>query len=332
MLRLCVLLLVAYATRNVLAIVWSLVAVETLRVLLVFVYFARQGIFVGDIRRSEVVEQLSFAAPIGAAAVVQNAGRSIGKIFIGSTLGPAALAYYAIGSYLQPIIRVMRSGINDAVYPELVRAHNEPGGALRLWQRVNVLNCVMFFPSFVLVVYYAEQIITTLFTSAYLSAVPIFNVYAFFLLRRCFNTDVLLRTTGRTGFMLWGTLGALTANVIFIMLLSRTMGMIGPAIAFIAAEVALELYYAQRARRVLQLSVANLADWGSIIRIAAACALAFPILIGFSLSPGPELVRMTIAALLYFSLVLLLAYRFGVADVGRVVGYVWSRLRVRLSF
>jgi O-antigen/teichoic acid export membrane protein len=189
----------------------------------------------------------------------------------------------------------------------------------------------MFFPSFVLVVYYAEQIITTLFTSAYLSAVPIFNVYAFFLLRRCFNTDVLLRTTGRTGFMLWGTLGALTANVIFIMLLSRTMGMIGPAIAFIAAEVALELYYAQRARRVLQLSVANLADWGSIIRIAAACALAFPILIGFSLSPGPELVRMTIAALLYFSLVLLLAYRFGVADVGRVVGYFWSRLHGRSS-
>jgi hypothetical protein len=109
------------------------------------------------------------------------------------------------------------------------------------------------------------------------------------------------------------------------------MGMIGPAIAFIAAEVALELYYAQHARRVLQLSVANLADWGSIFRIAAACILAFPILIGFSLLPGPELVRMIVASPLYFSLVLLLAYRFGVTDVGRVVGYVWSRFHGRSS-
>ncbi len=327
--RLGVLLLVAYVTRDVLTILWSMVVVEALRVLLAFVYFSRKGLFVGDIRRSEVAEQLSFAVPVGAAAVLQNSGRSIGKIFTSITLGPTALAYYAVGSYLAPLIRMMRSGINDAVYPELVRAHNTPGGALRLWQRVNVLNCVMFFPAFVLAVFYSEQIITTLFTRAYLPAVQVFNVYALFLLRRCFNTDVLLRTTGRTGFMLWGTIGSLVANVLLILLLSRAMGMIGPAIAFIAAEIALELYYAQRARRVLQLSVANLADWSSIVRIATSCLLAFPILIGFSLLPGSGLLRMSVAAPLYYSLVLLLAYRFGVPDVGRVVGYAWSRLRGR---
>ena len=329
--RLGVLLLVAYVTRDVLEILWSMVAIEALRVLLAFIYFSSRGIFVRDIRRSEMAEQLSFALPVGAAAVLQNSGRSIGKIFVSSTLGPAALAFYAVGSYLAPIIRMMRSGINDAVYPELVRAHNKPGAAIQLWQRVNVLNCVMFFPAFVLAVYYAEPIITTLFTRTYLPAVPIFNVYAFFLLRRCFNTDVLLRTTGRTGFMFWGTIGSLAANVILIMLLSRTMGMIGPAIAFIVAEIALELYYAQRARRVLQLTVANLADWGSIVRIAGGCGLALPILIGFSLLPGPELVRMAVAAPLYFSLVLFLAHRFGVKDVGRVVAYAWSRLHGRSS-
>jgi O-antigen/teichoic acid export membrane protein len=327
--RISVLLLVAYSTRDLLTILWSLVAVEALRVLLVFAYLARQDIFVGDIRRSEITEQLIFAAPLGAAALVQTSSRSIGKIFISSTLGPAALAYYAIGSYLQPIVRVMRSGIEDAVFPELVRAHDEPGNALRLWQRVNVLNCVIFFPAFVVLVYYAEPIVKTLFTDAYLPAVPIFNVYAFFLLRRCFNTDLLLRTTGRTGFMLWGTIGALVANVVLILVLSGTLGMIGPAIAFIVAEVTLELYYAFRARRALQLSVANLADWSSIVRIAGSCAVALPILIGFSFLPGSEIVRMIAASILYFSIVLLLAYRLGVADVGRVVGFVWSRLHGR---
>jgi O-antigen/teichoic acid export membrane protein len=326
-----VLLIVAYTTRNVLTIVWSLVAVEALRVVLVFAYFMRQGIFVTDVRRTEIVEQLGFAAPIGAAALLQTASRSIGKIFISSTLGPAALAFYAVGSYLQPIVRVARSGIEDAVYPELVRAHNTPEGALRLWQRVNVVNCVMFFPVFVLLVFYSELIVTTLFTSKYLPAVPIFNIYAFFLLRRCFSTDVLLRTTGRTGFMLWGTIGALITNVLLIVLLSRAVGMIGPAIAFIAAEVSLEIYYAQRARHAMNLSVAQLADWRSIARIAAACIIALPILLGFSALPGPEFIRMSVASSLYFTVVLLLAFRFGVMDVGRVAGYVWSRVRGRAS-
>jgi O-antigen/teichoic acid export membrane protein len=329
--RVGVLLIVAYATRDVLTIIWSMVAVEAFRVLLVGVYFARRGTFVAGIRLSEIAEQLSFAGPLGTAALVQTAGRSVGKIFISSTLGPAALAYYACGAYLQPIVRVMRSGIEDAVYPELVRAHDQPGGALRLWQRVNVLNCVMFFPVFVLLVYYAKLIVTTLFTDAYLPAVPIFNVYAFFLLRRCFNTDVLVRTSGRTAFMLWGTIGALVTNILLIMLLSRVFGMIGPAIAFIAAEIALEIYYVHQARRAIQFTLANLADWNSLLRIAASCALALPILIGFSLLPGPEIVRMIAASLLYFSIVLLLAYRLGVEDIGRVAGFAWSLLDWRRS-
>jgi O-antigen/teichoic acid export membrane protein len=329
--RISVLLVVAYASRDVLTIAWSLVGVEAVRIVLVLAYFVRKRIFVSDIRRSDVVEQLGFAGPIGAAALLQNASRSIGKMFISSTLGPAALAFYASGSYLQPVVRVARSGIEDAVYPELVRAHHTPGGALRLWQRVNVLNCVMFFPAFVLLSFYADLIVTTLFTTAYQPAVPIFTVYAFFLLRRCFSTDVLLRTTGRTGFMLWGTIGALIVNIVLMVLLSRVMGMIGPAIAFIAAEFALELYYAQQARRALRLSITDLADWGSIAKVTAACVLALPVLIGFNLLDGPKLVLMAAASSVYFVLVLILAYHFGVSDVGRVVSYVWSRIRPRSS-
>jgi O-antigen/teichoic acid export membrane protein len=324
-LRVVVLLLVAYLTRDVLTIVWSLAIFEALRVLWAFAYSARRGMYRGELGWPGIVEQLKFAAPIGAAALMQNAGRNIGKIFISSALGPVALAYYAIGSYLIPIIRVMRSGITDAIYPELVAAHDQRGAAVRLWQRVNVLNCVMFFPAYVVLVFYAEEIISALFTKAYLPAVPIFCVFALFLLRRCFNTDVVLRTTGRTGFMLWGTAGSLVLNICLIVLLSKTLGLIGPAIAFLVAEVALEIFYGSRMARTLGLSFRDLADWLSIARIGASCVIGFPILIGFEFVPGFEIARAVIAGILYFSVVLLLAYRFGVTDIGRVAGFLWSR-------
>jgi hypothetical protein len=131
--------------------------------------------------------------------------------------------------------------------------------------------------------------------------------------------------------MLWGTIGALIVNIVLMVLLSRVMGMIGPAIAFIAAEFALELYYAQQARRALRLSITDLADWGSIAKVTAACVLALPVLIGFNLLDGPKLVLMAAASSVYFVLVLILAYHFGVSDVGRVVSYVWSRIRPRSS-
>jgi O-antigen/teichoic acid export membrane protein len=294
-------------------------------VALIAAYLVRRGIFVRDFRRTELAEQLRFSAPIGASTLVQQSGRNLGKLVISGTLGPAGLAYFAIGSYLQPIVRVTRSGIEDSIYPELVRAHAEPGGPLRLWQRVNVLYCVLLFPVFVLLVHFAEVIIKTLFTAAYLPAVPVFQIFALFLLRRCFNTDVLLRTTGRTGFMLWGVIGALAINITLIALLSRTYGMIGPAIAFIAAEIALEVYFGQRARRFMKLGIADLIDWRSILRITASCLLALPILIAFERLPGPQLVLAAVASVLYFAAVLLLAYRFGVNDVGRVTGFVWSK-------
>jgi O-antigen/teichoic acid export membrane protein len=325
--RLGVLLTVAYLTKNVESILWSLVVVEGLRVAIVLAYFLRKNMFLFELDRSTIREQVGFAFPIGASAFVQNASRSVGKIVVSGSLGPTALAYYVTGSYLQPVVRVARSGIEDAIYPELVRAHGQPRGAVRLWQRVNVLNCVMFFPAFVLLIVYSRELVGLLFTAEYLPAVPVFNVYALFLLRRCFNTDVLLRTSGRSGFMLWGTIGALVCNTLLILALGKSIGLVGPAVAFIAAEVLLEAYYLFSARRHLGLGLSELIDWRSIAKVAGSCVAGLPVLIAFSWLRAPELIVMVIASILYFALVLFIAFRPGVSDVGKVVDFVLSRFR-----
>jgi O-antigen/teichoic acid export membrane protein len=329
-LRVVVLLVSAYLTRDVMTIAWSIAAFEAARVLWAFAYCSRRELFRGDLSWRGVVEQMKFAAPIGTAALLQNAGRNLGKLFVSATLGPVALAYYAIGSYLIPIIRLMRSGISDAIYPELVAAHDRRTAAVGLWQRVNILNCVMFFPAFVLLLFYSEEIIQLLFTQAYIPAVPVFCIFAFFLIRRCFNTDVLLRTSGRTGFMLWGTVGSLILNIALIVVFSKSLGMTGPALAFLMSEIALELFYASQMSRTLGLNLSSFADWKSIGRVAAACVVALPVLLAFEYVPLGEILRAAAASVLYATLVLLVSYRLGVKDIGRVANFVRSRIR-RLS-
>lgn len=323
--RVTVLLVVAWLTRDVERILWSLVAVEAFRVLLVGGYLAYARLLTASLDTARVREQLGFAGPVGLSALMQQSSRNFGKLFIGSVLGPAALAYYAVASYLLPMVRVIRGSIADVVFPELVRARDDTGGALRLWQRSNVVFCVLLFPPFVILSWYADLFITTLFTEEYRSAVPVFQVYLIWLLRRCFNMDVLLRTRGKTGFMLTGTGLSIAINLSLMVLFYWWFGLIGPAVAYIISEILLEIYYGVLARKEYGSRFGRLVDWNGILRVAAGCLAGLPILAAAAFLPFPELVRAALASIAFVGVCWFVAYRLGVSDIGRIVSFARSR-------
>lgn len=325
--RLAVLLIVAYATRDVETILWSLVGVEALRLALVLAYLVHSNLLTIAIDRARIIEQLRFAGPVGSALLMAHASRSIGKLFIGSMLGPIALAYYAVSSYLLPMVRVIQGSIADVVFPELVRFRQDPDGALRLWQRANVVSCGFMFPAFVLLSWYADLFVTTLFTAEYASAVPVFHIYLLWLLRRCFNSDVLLRTRGKTGFMLTGTGLSIAINLVLMVGLYRWLGLLGPAIAYIVAEILLELYNAILAKREFGLHSERLVNWRDVSRIAAGCVAGIPILVAADHLPGPEPVLAAAASVAYIAVCWFVAYRMGVVDIGRIMRFTLSRTR-----
>ncbi len=319
--RVTVLLTAAYFTRDVAIIVWSLVVVEALRLALVAAYVLGFKLLKITLNQEQTLEQLRFVGPVGLAALLQHSSRSIGKLFIGSVLGPAALAYYAVASYLLPIVRVIRGSIADVVFPELVRIRDDMSGALHLWQRSNVVFCVLLFPPFVLITWYAELFVTTAFTREYLAAVPVFQIYALWLVRRCFNMDVLLRTRGKTGFMLMGSGLSIAINVALMFVLYRWLGLIGPAIAYILAEVLVEIYNGWLVKREFQLRIPELADWRGISRVIAGCLVGIPLLIAASYVPGPELLRAVFTSIAFVSVSWAVAYYLGVKEIGRIVRF-----------
>lgn len=325
--RLTTLLVTAFVTRDVQTIIWSLVVVEALRLFLVLGFLLHFNLLTFRLDTVRIKEQLFFAGPVGIAALMQQGSRHVGKLFVGSVLGPAALAYYAVASYLLPMVRVLRSSISDVVFPELVRSRNDPAGALRLWQRTNIIFCVLLFPPFAILNWYAELFITTLFTERYLPSVPVFQLYLIWLLRRCFNMDVLLRTKGRTGFMLTGTAVSVVVNLGLMIVLYRHFGLIGPAAAFITSEILLEIYYATLVKREFRLSLSDLLDWPGLWRVAAACIVGLPIFYVIDLMPLPPLVRILLASPLYVAVSWYAAFRLGILDISRIVQFASSRAK-----
>lgn len=325
--RVAVLLIVAYETRDVDTIIWSLVGVEAFRFALVAAFLLRSQLLSLSMNSARIREQLRFALPAGIAGILQLGSRNLGKLFVGSVLGPVALAYYAVASYLLPMVLVIRGSIADVVFPEMVRISDNSIEALRIWQRSNVVFCVLLFPPFVILNFYADLFVTTLFTDEYRLAVPVFHVYMIWLLRRCFNMDVLLRTKGKSGFMLTGTGISVAINLALMVLLYKWIGLIGPAIAYIVAEVLLEVYYAILVKREFGKRIGTLVDWGGVMRVGAGCLAGLPILVASDYLPGPELVRAATASLAFVSVCWLVAYRLGVDDIGRIVSYVMTILR-----
>jgi O-antigen/teichoic acid export membrane protein len=329
LMRVAVLLSVAYVTRNVDDIVTALIAVETLRLIFVFCLMSRLRLFTSNIQKAWLSEQLKFVAPLGLAQIVQQVSRDIGKIIIVSFLGPASLALYSVGSYLLPIIYLLRGSIGDVLFPEIVRKQESGQSAIELWRRATVMYCVVMFPAFVILTYFAEPIISTLFTPEYVSATVVFQIYALVILRRSFNFDILLRAAGTTAPILTGGFLQLIVSAVLSITFFRIFGFIGPAMAFVIADLLMELYYARRVTRSLETGINTLVNWLDILRVTVSCALCAPFLLMSEIFPGPVLVEISLSSALYVTSTTLAAWILGVKDIGILVNFargVSSRL------
>jgi O-antigen/teichoic acid export membrane protein len=187
--RMLVVVCVAVMTTNVSAILWSLIALEALRLLGATIAWqalerSRDEPAVAGIRR----EQLKFCVPFGLASVMGVLGRNLGNVVITKYLGVVALAQFSIGTYADPIILIVRNSITSVIMPELVRLGTQSkDAALRFWHRSVVINCLLLFPIATIMAWYAEPLILKLFGANYRPAVPVLQWYALVVVRSCFD-------------------------------------------------------------------------------------------------------------------------------------------------
>src|SRR5690606_20029891 len=118
--RMLTVITAASLTGQVSVIVWSLVCLESVRFTISFINWRRRSQQVTADTSGVLREQLSYCLPFGASMVIASFNRSIGSLFVAKMLGPVALAHYAIGTYMQPVITVLRNSISDVLLPEMV--------------------------------------------------------------------------------------------------------------------------------------------------------------------------------------------------------------------
>jgi O-antigen/teichoic acid export membrane protein len=327
--RMATIVIVAWLTRDVIKVIWSLVAVEGAKC--VFTLAATGRLFTTRLDADLLKRQLRYVVPLGTATALNRTNLQLSKLVISAKMGAGNLALYTIGAYQVPIINIVRSSIMDVLFPEMTQS--DEAGRMLLWKRATVVLCFIILPVFTVFLWYARTVIETLFTPEYLPAVPIFRIYLSMMLLQCFDLASPLRAINRNVHFILGSVLSIVGNVSLILALFGLIGIVAPAIAYVAGETLFTIYLAWHVMRIYRIGFSRLAMWRKIGLITAGCIVCLPVLYAGGLVPMNAILRAVIFSALYLAVFVLVEWRLRIEEVdlllAKVRRLVLSRIKKR---
>ena len=222
---------------------------------------------------------LEYCLPLGLSILVLTLNSNLGSLVVDQTLGPVALAQYAIGGYVYLIVNTLRNSISDVLLPEMVSAGRAADGrSMDLWQRSTVIFAILLLPIGVILFRYADVVITTLFSKRYLDAAPVFRVYLLILVRECFDLDLALKAVNKTAQATRAHIGMFLSNLALLLVLTPRLGVVGAAAAMVIARFGNGIYLSFKLAHLQRFSIAKLLPWRDLGKVALAALVAASVL------------------------------------------------------
>lgn len=322
--RILVVVTAASIWRDVMPIIWSLIALEATRIVVSFIAW-RRAVSIGQIdaasQESCWREQFRYCLPVGLALILVTLNKSLGNLFVTKTLGVVALAHYAIGTHIQPVIGVLRNSVSDAVLPELAALKSTKGeGALGLWRRSTIVSMILLTAAGVVLFEFAHTFVVTLFSPSYEPAVLIFQIYLLVLVREVFDFGVALRAVGKTAPIVTSSLFAILLNLLLLVTVLPVWGLPAAALAFVISRWTEGVVLGRSTMRAYNIGLKDLARWGDLGRIALAALLASVVFYGSFWIDHFGLVGVVLGGTVFMSLFLVLLLAFRVPEVVAMLG------------
>jgi O-antigen/teichoic acid export membrane protein len=313
--RMVVVVCAAALTADVHTIIWSLVVLEAVRLVVsLFVYLSKREVSAKTADHAWR-EQLQFCVPYGTSLTVTTLNKWLGNLFVAKMIGPIGLAHYTIGTYVQPIITVVRNSLSDSLLPEMSGDdRNARENSLVLWRRTTVVIAIFLIAAAVVLGRSADLIITTLFSAEYRPAVALFQIYLLVLIRESVDFAVPLRAISQTTPILRSNLLALGINAALALLLLPTVGLAGAVWAFVISRMIEGIYLGWETLRAYQIRLRDLADWRDLGKVIAAALLAAPVLHPFLWGDTLTIASAVFGSLLYCVTFCLILALFRVND------------------
>jgi O-antigen/teichoic acid export membrane protein len=223
--------------------------------------------------------QFAYSLPLAASICVGLLGKLLDKAIVAVSFSPVAYAIYSVGALEVPLDSIFQASVANvlrATLPALV-AEGRIGEVVRIWRdSVRKLALIML-PSFVFLWFFAQRLITALFTHRYQASVEVFHIYLLVIPLYMFVVSVVPQVFGKTHLNFYVVGAAVVSNLALSFVLLRVIGILGPAVAFTcSAYLTSALYFVVTVRLLEVRAAALMPTWAIVRTLFAACIALVP--------------------------------------------------------
>jgi O-antigen/teichoic acid export membrane protein len=317
----------ALAFHSVRAMIWAAAIQGVLQILFMFAYIRRRfeslhGAFDWALFKA----QIGNALPYGLGSFTQVAQADLHNFVVSRFFPPAGFAVYSVGLFQLPLLGLLTTSFGSALIPEVsqLAAEGNQRAIIPIWLNAVRKLALVIVPACALMFVLRYEIITLLFTSAYIEAAPLFGIYLFSALLPMTLTGSPLRAHEEFKFfrlklhlaLLPVTFGALYVGI-------HAAGLIGAVVALVALqtlEAAIVLTAVGRRLGFVATDLRLLTPALKTALAAAAAALA-SFAMKLTLDHSHTLVKILICAAVFGAVYVFAAYTLGAVTDAEKAGF-----------
>ena len=269
--------LTALVTRELEPVLVALLIFVVIKLALLLAYVACYHGLRGPIVRWRVfADQVRYSAPFGASASLYEL-RLQADLWVAAALFPLArFASFSVAAILAPLLHLFRQSINNAFLPSMSRlqAAGDLQEMIAMNSRANVMVGSFVYPLLAVAFVFAEEIVTIVYTAAYVDAAAVMRVYTVGFLASVVELATITLLLRQGGFMMRLNLCVLPVSIALSWYAAHRFGFAGAAAGSVAAMYVDRIVTLRRIAVRASVPFRGLQDWRSLGRLMLSAALA----------------------------------------------------------
>jgi O-antigen/teichoic acid export membrane protein len=258
-------------------ILWLLLAVVAIKLGLLLYYIHRHhGLGRPWFQGAAMSEQVRYSAPFGLSTGLFSLRGQIDQWVAASLFAISSFAAFTIAALVGQVVHIFRHSVMEAFLPSMSRleAAGDMRGMMAMNARANAMVGTMLYPLLALAFAFAEDIVTLIYTSAYVEAAPVMRVYVVGMLAMVIEVGSIVLLLRQGAFALRLSAIVLCVSAAVSWSAAHHIGLAGAAIGSV---LAIYLDRALTLRRVAQhtgIALRDLQHWRTLGWALGSAALA----------------------------------------------------------
>ena len=292
----------AWVTGDLTLMLWLLVAVVLFKLALLLGYIGRfHGWGRPWFHARSFRGQLGYAAPFGLSAAFYALRGQADQWVAASLFALHSFAAFSIAAIVGQVVNIFRASVVEAFFPSMSRleAAGDMRSAMEMNARANEMVGWALYPLLGFAFVFAEDLVTLVYTRAYVDAGPVMRVYIVGMLILVVEVSSLLQLLRQGVFNATLNAAMLCASVAVSWTAGVELGLAGAAAGSVAALYVDRFVTLRRLKAVTGVRVRSQQHWGQLARLlvaSMACAALAWAVVHALLEGEPVLVRLFVGA------------------------------------